>query len=178
MWSEVIAISNRVLLHRIECRTGSVNFTSSGQISIQIDSYGQQRRVTSSGLFSYKVHICLCVVINSSYHLHLSLTQVVTVTSISPSFGPMAGGSLVSIRGSNLNVGNQENTTVTFQQSGAQAKCDIQWVIQLKYFFLYMVHIDVSLCEHPVRNANSLLDLSWLRRLSVWLEQETWAHLH
>ena len=35
-----------------------------------------------------------------------------TVSSVTPTFGPMAGGTKVVVRGTALNVGNQEDTRV------------------------------------------------------------------
>ena len=52
-----------------------------------------------------------------------------TVTGIFPNIGPVAGGSTVYVNGTGLDVGNQRNTTVTFELSAANATnvtCGIQ----------------------------------------------------
>ena len=49
-----------------------------------------------------------------------------TVTDIFPTFGPVAGGTMVSIVGTNLDVGNQENTTAYLEINGANFSCIIQ----------------------------------------------------
>ncbi len=38
-----------------------------------------------------------------------------TVSSVTPTFGPMAGGTTVVVRGTALNVGNQEDTRVSLE---------------------------------------------------------------
>ena len=52
-----------------------------------------------------------------------------TVTGISPNIGPVAGGSTVYVNGTGLDVGNQGNTTVTFELSGTNAN-NVTCVIQ------------------------------------------------
>ena len=52
-----------------------------------------------------------------------------TVTGVSPNIGPVAGGSTVYVNGTGLDVGNQGNTTVTFELSGANAT-NVTCVIQ------------------------------------------------
>ena len=48
-----------------------------------------------------------------------------TISSVSPTFGPMAGGSILTVSGTDLNVGNTENTRVTLNGSDA-LECAIQ----------------------------------------------------
>ena len=40
------------------------------------------------------------------------------VYSVSPSYGPAAGGTVVRIRGEDLNIGNTERTTVSLVANG------------------------------------------------------------
>ena len=56
------------------------------------------------------------------------------VYSVSPSYGPAAGGTVVSVRGEDLNIGNTERTTVSLlttdgerrrRQTMEMASCDI-----------------------------------------------------
>ena len=56
------------------------------------------------------------------------------VYSVSPSYGPAAGGTVVSVRGEDLNIGNTERTTVSLLTTGGErrrrqtmetASCDI-----------------------------------------------------
>ncbi len=48
-----------------------------------------------------------------------------TVSSVTPTFGPMAGGTKVVVRGSALNVGNQEDTRVSLEVSESNYVCKI-----------------------------------------------------
>ena len=48
-----------------------------------------------------------------------------TISSVSPTFGPMAGGSTLTVSGTILNIGNTENTRVTLNGSDA-LECAIQ----------------------------------------------------
>ena len=54
--------------------------------------------------------------------------------SVSPSYGPGAGGTIVRVRGEDLNIGNTERTTVSLVTTGSgrrrrqamgTASCDI-----------------------------------------------------
>ena len=49
-----------------------------------------------------------------------------TITSISPTFGPVAGGSLMTVFGMNLDIGNQEDTRVFLEINGIDFPCNIQ----------------------------------------------------
>ncbi len=53
---------------------------------------------------------------------------VPTVSEVSPSLGPVAGGTVVSIMGTGLAVGNQENTIVDLALNGASYVCSIKYV--------------------------------------------------
>ncbi len=44
----------------------------------------------------------------------------VTLNGVTPSFGPLAGGTLITITGSGLNVGNTEETTVNLIEMGGR----------------------------------------------------------
>ena len=48
-----------------------------------------------------------------------------TISRVSPTFGPMAGGSTLTVSGTDLNIGNTENTRVTLNGSDA-LECAIQ----------------------------------------------------
>ncbi len=48
-----------------------------------------------------------------------------TVSSVTPTFGPMAGGTTVAVRGTELDVGNQRNTRVSLNVSGSSSVCNI-----------------------------------------------------
>ena len=48
-----------------------------------------------------------------------------TISSVSPTVGPMAGGSTLTVSGTDLNIGNTENTRVTLNGSDA-LECAIQ----------------------------------------------------
>ncbi len=48
-----------------------------------------------------------------------------TVNSVTPTFGPMAGGTKVVVRGTALDVGNQEDTRVSLEISGSNYVCNI-----------------------------------------------------
>ena len=52
----------------------------------------------------------------------------VRVYSVSPSYGPAAGGTIVRVRGEDLNIGNTERTTVSLVAtgSGITASCVIK----------------------------------------------------
>ncbi len=52
-----------------------------------------------------------------------------TVSSVTPTFGPMAGGTAVVVRGTGLDVGNQVDTRVSLEVSGSNYVCNISWVI-------------------------------------------------
>ena len=41
------------------------------------------------------------------------------VYSVSPSYGPSAGGTMVRVRGEDLNIGNTERTTVSLVTTGS-----------------------------------------------------------
>ncbi len=47
------------------------------------------------------------------------------VNSVNPTFGPMAGGTTVVVRGTGLDVGNRENTSVFLDVSGSSYVCKI-----------------------------------------------------
>ena len=49
-----------------------------------------------------------------------------TVNSVTPTFGPMAGGTTVAVSGTGLDVGNQERTSVSLNISGSSYVCNIQ----------------------------------------------------
>ena len=49
-----------------------------------------------------------------------------TVNSVTPTFGPMAGGTTVAVSGTGLDVGNQERTEVSLNVSGSSYVCKIQ----------------------------------------------------
>ncbi len=48
-----------------------------------------------------------------------------TVSSVTPTFGPMAGGTAVVVSGTGLDVGNQEETRVSLEVSGSNYVCNI-----------------------------------------------------
>ncbi len=48
-----------------------------------------------------------------------------TVNSVTPTFGPMAGGTAVVVRGTALDVGNQEDTRVSLEINGSGYICNI-----------------------------------------------------
>ena len=48
-----------------------------------------------------------------------------TVNSVTPTFGPMAGGTTVAVSGTGLDVGNQEDTRVSLNVSGSTYACNI-----------------------------------------------------
>ena len=48
-----------------------------------------------------------------------------TVSSVTPHFGPIAGGTTVVVRGTGLDVGNQENTCVSLKVDGSNYICNI-----------------------------------------------------
>ena len=48
-----------------------------------------------------------------------------TVTGVEPSFGPMSGGTSITIRGTGLNISNVEDTRVTLDGEGGP-ECTIQ----------------------------------------------------
>ncbi len=48
-----------------------------------------------------------------------------TVSSVTPTFGPMAGGTTVTVSGTGLDVGNQEDTRVSLNVSGSRSVCNI-----------------------------------------------------
>ncbi|XP_064398989.1 plexin-A4-like [Halichondria panicea] len=48
-----------------------------------------------------------------------------TVSSVTPTFGPMAGGTAVVVRGTGLDVGNQVDTRVSLEVSGSNYVCNI-----------------------------------------------------
>ena len=48
-----------------------------------------------------------------------------TVNSVTPTFGPMAGGTKVVVNGTGLNVGNQEDTRVSLEINGSNYVCNI-----------------------------------------------------
>ncbi len=48
-----------------------------------------------------------------------------TVISVTPTFGPIAGGTTVVVRGTGLDVGNQENTKVSLKADGSNYTCTI-----------------------------------------------------
>ena len=49
-----------------------------------------------------------------------------SITDISPAFGPVAGGTAVRIKGTNLDIGNQEDTTVFLETVRANFSCIIR----------------------------------------------------
>ena len=48
-----------------------------------------------------------------------------TVNSVTPTFGPMAGGTIVAVSGTGLDVGNQEDTRVSLNISGSSYVCNV-----------------------------------------------------
>ncbi len=48
-----------------------------------------------------------------------------TVISVTPTFGPIAGGTTVVVRGTGLDVGNQEDTKVSLKADGSNYICTI-----------------------------------------------------
>ncbi len=51
---------------------------------------------------------------------------VATVSGVSPSLGPVAGGTVLSLTGTSLNVGNQADTVVNLElMNGANYSCTI-----------------------------------------------------
>ncbi|XP_064387556.1 uncharacterized protein LOC135335860 isoform X4 [Halichondria panicea] len=48
-----------------------------------------------------------------------------SVNSVTPTFGPMAGGTTVAVSGTGLDVGNQERTRVSLNVSGSSYVCNI-----------------------------------------------------
>ncbi len=48
-----------------------------------------------------------------------------TVSSVTPTFGPIAGGTTVVVRGTGLDVGNQEDTKVSLKVNGSNYICTI-----------------------------------------------------
>lgn len=66
---------------------------------------------------------------------------VPTVMEIFPSSGPMAGGSLVSVRGSHLDIGNQENTSVYLD--GQNTTIMSVWVRYLFWFYTSTFCLDI-----------------------------------
>ena len=63
---------------------------------------------------------------------------VPSVESITPTYGPVSGGTLVTVIGNNLDIGNKENTRVLFRESSTsrrrkrhscpETECDIKSV--------------------------------------------------
>ena len=47
------------------------------------------------------------------------------VSSVTPSFGPMAGGTTVAVSGTGLGVGNQDDTRVSLEVSGTSYVCNM-----------------------------------------------------
>ena len=47
------------------------------------------------------------------------------VYSVSPSYGPAAGGTIVRVRGEDLNIGNTERTTVSLVTTGSRRRSNI-----------------------------------------------------
>ena len=48
------------------------------------------------------------------------------VSSVTPIFGPLAGGTILTVRGNELRTGNYENTTVTLEGDGGPYPCNIR----------------------------------------------------
>ncbi len=48
-----------------------------------------------------------------------------TVIGVTPTFGPIAGGTTVVVRGTGLDVGNQEDTKVSLKANGSNHTCTI-----------------------------------------------------
>ncbi len=47
------------------------------------------------------------------------------VNSVTPTFGPRAGGTTVAVSGTGLDVGNQEETRVSLEVSGSSYVCNV-----------------------------------------------------
>ncbi len=48
------------------------------------------------------------------------------IRSVTPTFGPLAGGTILTVRGNELRAGNHENTMVTLEGDGGPYPCNIR----------------------------------------------------
>ena len=62
---------------------------------------------------------------NSSGSPHSFLAVEPTITSIFPRYGPLPEPPVFIVRGTDLNVGNEQETRVIFQLNGGSIPCDI-----------------------------------------------------
>lgn len=77
----------------ITCETGV--FSSVGNVNVSVTLAHQSGVVTASlGPFT---------------------VTTATITGVSPEQGPQSGGTLITIQGTNLNIGNTEDTTITIR---------------------------------------------------------------
>ena len=87
------------------------------------DNYLKGSRVTCNISSSYRTQPeSVDVVVNVCYNEAIGQNRFrfgqPRVYSVSPSYGPAAGGTIVIIRGEDLNIGNTERTTVSLVANG------------------------------------------------------------
>ena len=113
-------IVNNVMISSSPCITQEDGYIPGTQIFCETTAF-------TSGPGSKDVNITVQRGTSSSVVVGGSLFTVVapTVTGVEPSFGPMSGGTSITIRGTGLNISNLEDTQVTLD-GGDGLECRIQ----------------------------------------------------
>ena len=113
-------IVNNVTISSSPCITQEDGYISGTQIVCETTAF-------TSGLDPKDLIITVQRGAGSSVVVGPSLFTVVasTVTGVEPSFGPMSGGTSITIRGTGLNISNVEDTRVTLDGEGGP-ECTIQ----------------------------------------------------
>ena len=114
----------------VSITVGSLNCTP-----VEDSSYLVGRRITcdigsgyqTQGVASLVVNVYRMGGANQNATIQFRFGQL-RVYSVSPSYGPAAGGTIVRVRGEDLNIGNTERTTVSLVAtgSGITASCVIK----------------------------------------------------
>ena len=113
-------VVNNVMISSSPCITQEDGYIPGTQIICETTAF-------TSGPGSKDVTITVQRGTSSSVVVRRSLFTVVapTVTGVEPSFGPMSGGTSITIRGTGLNISNVEDTQVTLDGEDGP-ECTIQ----------------------------------------------------
>ena len=103
-FSDIISIT----VGSLSCAPIKDNYLKGSRVTCVISSSNQ----TQPGSVDVVVNVCYKEAIDQFWF------GQPRVYSVSPSYGPAAGGTIVRVRGEDLNIGNTERTTVSLVASG------------------------------------------------------------
>ncbi len=113
----VDVLNATLTLGGVACTPINTDYIPGRQFVCVTNNFGS----TGSNVFTMVLYGTIHVNVNADSFIALNPI----VSSVKPTFGPMAGGTILTVRGTALRVGNHENTRVTLVSGGSIYPCNV-----------------------------------------------------